>query len=78
MGLQDRMPFRLPGGARLWDRLIGSGFIFVELHDPCRFGLLARELDQSFFSGVCGSYTVTVPLLRTRSAKPVRHHVRVC
>ena len=55
MRLEHRMAFWLPRGPRLRDGLIGTRFIFVELHDPRRFRLLACPLDQSFFSGVWGS-----------------------
>jgi hypothetical protein len=55
-------------GSRLRNGLVGSGFIFIELHDSGGLCLLVRQLDYSFFSGVSGSYTVTVPLLRLRKA----------
>jgi hypothetical protein len=53
--LQSRVAFRLPRGPRLWDGLIGPGFILVQLHDSRSFRLFVRLLDQSFFSGVSGS-----------------------
>jgi hypothetical protein len=62
------MTFRLPGIPWLGDGLIGSSLILIELDDACRFGLLVGEVNQSFFSGVSTSYTVTVPLLRLRNA----------
>ena len=68
MRLQRRVAFGLPRGPRLRNSLIGSRFVFVQLHDPRGFGLLVGLLDHSFFSGVSWSYVVTVPLLRTRSA----------
>src|SRR2546421_11291534 len=68
MWLSGWMAFRLPGGSGLRDGLVGSSFIFVELHDPGSLCLLVGQLDYSFFSGVSGSYTVTVPLLRLRRA----------
>ena|SRR5207245_7903818 len=68
MRLQERMAFGLPRGPRLRDGLVRPRFIFVQLHNPRRFRLLARQLNQSFFSGVSRSYTVTVPLLRLRRA----------
>lgn len=55
MRLQDRVTFWLPRRPRLRDGLVGSSFILVYLDDACRFRLLARQLDQSFFSGVCTS-----------------------
>ena len=55
MGLCSGMPLRLAGGPRLGDGLIGSSFVFIELYDPICFCLLARQLDQSFFSGVSRS-----------------------
>ena len=42
MGLQDGMAFELPRGPRLRDGLIGSSFIFVQLHNAGRFRLLVR------------------------------------
>ena len=68
MWLSGGMAFRLPASPRLRDGLIGPGFIFIQLYDPSGLGLLVRQLDYSFFSGVSGSYTVTVPLLRLRRA----------
>lgn len=50
--VQSRMPFWLPGTARLGDGLIGSGLVLIELDNPCGLSLRARQLDQSFFSGV--------------------------
>ena len=47
--------FRLPGDSRLRDGLRGPRFILVELDNPGSFRLLVRQLDQSFFSGVCSS-----------------------
>src|SRR5712691_4427321 len=75
--LQRGVAFGLPRGPLLRDGLVRPSFIFVQLHDPRRLRLLVRQLDQSFFSGVWASYVVTVPLLRTRSAEPVRTQVRV-
>jgi hypothetical protein len=45
----------LPRSSRLGNGLIRPGFIFIELHDPGSFRLFARQLNQSFFSGVCSS-----------------------
>ena len=53
--LQRRMAFGLPRGPGLRDGLVGSRFILVELENACRFRLLVRQLNQSFFSGVCSS-----------------------
>ena len=64
MRLYDRMTFCLPRSSWLGNGLVWPGFIFVQLHDPGGF----RLLDPLFFSGVSRSYTVTVPLLRLRSA----------
>jgi len=66
--LQRGVALGLPRGPGLRDSLVGSRFILVELENACRFRLLIRQLNQSFFSGVWASYVVTVPLLRTRSA----------
>ncbi len=68
MRLQRWMDLWLPRSPGLRDGLIGPRFVLVHLHDPRGFCLLVGQLDQSFFSGVWGSYVVTVPLLRTRSA----------
>ena len=45
MWLSGWMAFRLPGSPRLGDGLVRPGFIFVELHDPGGFCVLARQLD---------------------------------
>ena len=45
MRLQDGMALGLPVRSWLWDGLIRSGFILIELDDPCCLCLLARELD---------------------------------
>jgi hypothetical protein len=66
--LQNRVAFWLPRCSGLWNRLIGSSFIFIQLDNPSRLCLLAGQFYQLFFSGVCSSYTVTVTLLRLRSA----------
>jgi hypothetical protein len=50
VGLQRRVAFGLPRGPGLRDGLVGPCLIFVHLHDACRFRLLVRQLDQSFFS----------------------------
>jgi len=39
------MAFGLPRDPRLRDRLIGPGFILVELQDACRFRLLVGVLN---------------------------------
>src|SRR5438445_3393024 len=41
MGVQERMAFGLPRGPRLRDGLVRPRFIFVQLHNPRRFRLLA-------------------------------------
>jgi hypothetical protein len=55
MWLQSRVAFGLPRGPRLRNGLIRPSLVFVQLHDPRGFRLLAGELDQSLFSGVSGS-----------------------
>jgi hypothetical protein len=45
MRMQGGMPFWLPGRAGLGDSLIRASFIFIELHDPGSFGLLARQFN---------------------------------
>lgn len=55
VGLPSGMPLRLPVGSRLGNGLVGSGLIFIQLHDPRSFCLLVGLLDQPFFSGVSGS-----------------------
>lgn len=42
MWLRSWVAFRLPGSSGLGDGLIGSRFIFIELHDPGSLGLLVR------------------------------------
>ncbi len=68
MRLEGWVSFWLPRCSWLRDSLVRSGFILIQLHDPRSLRLLTRQLDQSFFSTVLGSWTVTVSLLRTRSA----------
>jgi len=77
MRLESRLALRVPVLSRLGNGLIGSGFILVQLRQSGLFSMLIRQLDQSFFSGACGSCTVTTPALRLRLAVPVGHHVRV-
>jgi len=55
MWLCNGVAFQLPAGPRLWDGLIGPGFVFIELHDPIGFRLLAGQLNQPFFSSVSRS-----------------------
>jgi hypothetical protein len=55
MRLCRGMAFWLPRSPRLWDGLIRSSFVFIELDDPVRFRVLACQFDQSFFSGVSTS-----------------------
>ena len=75
--LYGRLAFQVPVCSRLGNGLIGSGFILTQLHNAGGFCLLVGLLDQVFFSPALGSWTVTVPALRTRRAVPVGHHVRV-
>jgi hypothetical protein len=77
MRMRGRVAFPLPRGSGLRDGLGGSRLIVIALPNPGGLRALARPLASPFFSGVSGSDTVTVPLVRVRRAEPVRHQVRV-
>lgn len=55
MGVDQGMTFRLPRSTRMGNGLIGTGFVFVQLHNSCRFRVLAGQFNQSFFSNVSRS-----------------------
>ena len=67
----------LPGLAGLRDGLIGAGLILAPQWDPYGFGNPVGQFDEPLFASVCGSTTVTTPVLRLRCAVPVGHQVRV-
>jgi hypothetical protein len=75
--LHGRLALLVPVCSRLGNGLIRSGLIFTQVQDPGRFRLLVGLLEQAFFSPALGSCTVTVPAVRTRTAVPVGHQVRV-
>ncbi len=75
--LSQRITFRLPTRPRIRHRLIRPRLILAPQGNPRRFRPPIRPLDQPLFSSVRGSTTVTTPLLRTRCAVPVGHHVRL-
>ena len=77
MRLADRVAFKLPGLARLWDGLIRAGLILTPQPEAGGFGNLIGQVDQPLFCSVSGSTTVTTPVLRLRCAVPVGHQVRV-
>ena len=77
MWLARRLTFRLPGLARLRDRLIRAGLILAPERQTDHFGDAVGQFDQPLFCSVFGSTTVTTPALRLRCAVPVGHQVRV-
>jgi len=77
VGLPQRIAFRLLALARIRHRLIRPRLILAPDRNPRCFRTPVRQLDQPLFSSVCGSTTVTTPLLRTRCAVPVGHQVRL-
>src|SRR6266700_1792799 len=77
MGLEGRFPTQMPVASRLRDRLIGACFILTPHRKPCLLSYVVSPFDQTFFSSVLGSWTVSTPLLRLRCAVPVWHQVRV-
>jgi len=77
VGLARWLGLGLPGRAALRDGLVGSRLILAEQRNPCSLRLAVRSLNQPLFCSVCGSTTVTGPLVRCRTAVPVGHHVLV-
>jgi len=77
MRQQAGLAHRMPVLARLGNGLIRPRFILIPPFQSGSFHLLVRLLNQSFFSGAAGSWTVTTPALRLRRAEPVGHQVRV-
>lgn len=73
VGISHRRAIGMPVRARVGDGLEGSGFVL----SPHRQDLLAvGGLNQGFFATASGSYTVTTPCLRFRTAVPVSHQLR--
>jgi hypothetical protein len=67
--------FRLPVLAGERDRRIGARLVFR----PDRERLLrVGRFDQLFLASASGSWTVTAPALRLRTAVPVSHQLRSC
>ena len=77
MGVAHGITLRLPGGPRLWNRLVGPGLIFAPDLQPTRFAQAVGALDQFFLGVAWGSVvSTTVPSRRLRRAVPVGHQVR--
>ncbi len=78
-GWRTGVPFWLPAGPRIGLRLIRARLILTPYRYPSGLRLAVRPLYLPHFCSVCGSLTVTTPLLRTRCAVPVglrRAHAR--
>jgi hypothetical protein len=73
MGIPDWLAHRMPVGAGIRNRLVGTGFV---LGIDRQHILGMRGFDQVFFAVASGSMTVKVPLLRLRMAVPVSHQLR--
>jgi hypothetical protein len=63
--------FWLPACPWLGNGLIRSSFVLAEHHQTSALAVSVRLLNQIFFSSVWGSWTITIPSLRTRSAVPL-------
>src|SRR5215467_2444220 len=76
MRIPSRPTDGLPSSAWLRDGLVGTGFVHAPHGQPHAFALGVGLLDQAFFALASGSWTVTSPRLRLRTATPVSHQVR--
>jgi hypothetical protein len=73
------LSFRLPGGSRLGNGLIGTGFILAPDLYSQPFSRQVRSLNHRFFSGAEGAErSSTVPAVRLRTVVPVVPQVRLC
>ena len=61
MTLPLGLTFGLPACTRLWDGLVGSGFILDPHRESPAFPLEIRLLDYLFFASASGSVTCTIP-----------------
>ena len=77
MRLTNRLPLGPPGLTRLRNGLVRACLILAPHRNTYGFRDVVGEFDEPLFTSVCGSTTVTTPVLRLRCAVPVGHHVRV-
>lgn len=77
VGLACRLADQLPTRTGIGHCLVGTRFVLAPELQSNRLRQTIRLLDQSLFSSVFGSTTVTTPLFRTRWAVPVGHQLRV-
>jgi hypothetical protein len=70
-------PVRLPARSRVGLGLVGPGLVLAPSRSTGRRHLTLRLRDQPLVGSVCGSVTVTTPLVRWRRAVPVGHPLRV-
>ena len=77
MRLTNRLPLGPPGLTRLRNGLVRACLILAPHGNTYAFRDVVGEFDAPLFSSVCGSTTVTTPVLRLRCAVPVGHQVRV-
>lgn len=77
MILALRLALWLPRRTGMGTRLVRTRLILTPDRNPAGFRRPIDPVDQRFFSSAAGSVTITTPLLRTRRAVPVGHHVRV-
>ena len=77
VGLGGGMTRRMPGLSRLGNGLIGTGLVLAPQRHTAGFRRGVGRLDHPLFSPALGSWTVTGPPARLRTAVPVGHQVRV-
>lgn len=75
--LVDRVLLRFPCRAGIRDRLKRARLVLADEGDSLCLGFAIRLLNQPLFASASGSWTVTTPCFRLRSALPVGHQVRV-
>src|SRR3989454_684443 len=75
--LTTRLALRSPRLTGLRDGLVRACLILTPHGNTYAFRDVIGEFDAPLFSSVCGSTTVTTPVLRLRCAVPVGHQVRV-
>jgi hypothetical protein len=77
MRLGSRVTCRMPSLSRLGNGLLGTSFVLAPQRQSGGFRFGVGRLDQPLFSPALGSWTVTGPPARLRTAVPVGHQVRV-
>src|SRR5438128_314885 len=77
MRLTNWLTLRPPGLTGLRNGLVRACLILTPHGNTYAFSDVVGEFDEPLFTSVCGSTTVTTPVLRFHCAVPVGHHVRV-